>query len=178
MNLWGPGPDFYRFWMDFGAHGTVLGDPGTILGRSWDIRDYKIGHCEVQAWILLIFSWFRGPIERDFWVHLERKHEFFTFISRLLVLMISGSESGCLGSENQAFGKEGIAKINFCRNWISHVSRVNFSWFWVALGPIFMTCVALENGLEFDDFSEWFWGHPRSCDHSRLRVICLSPGPK
>ena len=63
-------------------------------------------------------------IFRYIWIE---KHDFFTFISRLLFLMILGSESGCLGSENQAFGKEGIAKINFCRNWISHVSRVNFS---------------------------------------------------
>ena len=30
---------------------TVLGHPGTILGRSWDITEYKKGHCEVQAWI-------------------------------------------------------------------------------------------------------------------------------
>ena len=67
--------------------------------------------------------------------------------------MIFGSEAGCLGLENQAFDKEGIAKINFCRNWISHDSRVNFSWFWVALGPIFMNFVALETGLKFDDFS-------------------------
>ena len=55
------------------------------------------------------------------------KHNLFTFISRLLFLMILGSESGCLGSENQAFGKAGIAKINFCRNWISNDSRVDFS---------------------------------------------------
>ena len=37
------------------------------------------------------------------------------------------SESGCLGLENQAFGKGGIAKINFCMNCISHDSRGNFS---------------------------------------------------
>ena len=58
------------------------------------------------------------------WIEI---HNLFTFISRLLFLMISGSESGCLGSENQAFGKGGIAKINFCRNWISNDSRVDFS---------------------------------------------------
>ena len=34
---------------------TVLGDHGTILGRSWDMREYKKGQCEVQAWILSIF---------------------------------------------------------------------------------------------------------------------------
>ena len=58
---------------------------------------------------------------------LTKKHGFFTFVSRLLFLMILGFESGYLGLENQAFGKEGIAKSNFCRNWISYVSRVRFS---------------------------------------------------
>ena len=30
-------------------------DPGTILGRPWDIRGHKEGPCELQAWILFIF---------------------------------------------------------------------------------------------------------------------------
>ena len=38
-----------------------------------------------------------------------------------------GSEFGCLGSEKQGFGMEGIAKINFHRNWISYDLRVDFS---------------------------------------------------
>ena len=55
-----------------------------------------------------------------------RKVFLFMLTSRLLVLMVFGFESGCLGWENQAFGKGSIAKINFRRNWISHDSRVNF----------------------------------------------------
>ena len=43
-------------WHAWCLYFTVLGDPGTILGRSWDIREYKKGHCEVQAWILSIFG--------------------------------------------------------------------------------------------------------------------------
>ena len=53
----------------YGAHGCHLAclvpllwrpagrwdDPGTILGRSWDIGGHKEGPCEVQAWILSIF---------------------------------------------------------------------------------------------------------------------------
>ena len=42
-------------WHAWCLYFTVLGDPGTILGRSWDIREYKKGHCEVQAWILSMF---------------------------------------------------------------------------------------------------------------------------
>ena len=42
-----------------GDPGTILGrswgGPGTILGRSWDIGGHKEGPCEVQAWILSIF---------------------------------------------------------------------------------------------------------------------------
>ena len=30
-------------------------DPGTILGRPWDIGEHKEGPCELQAWILSIF---------------------------------------------------------------------------------------------------------------------------
>ena len=90
--------------------------------------------------------------------------------------MIFGSESGCLGLENQAFGKGGIAKINFCRNWISHDSRVKFSGFSVALGPIFMTFVALKNDLKFDDFQGDSGVIP---DPAPLRVEgkLLIPGP-
>jgi hypothetical protein len=47
--------------------------------------------------------------------------------------MVFGSEFGCPGLQKQAFGMEGIAKINFRRNSISYDSRVEFSWFWVAL---------------------------------------------
>ena len=47
--------------------------------------------------------------------------------SRLLFLMIFGSESGCLGLENQAFGITGIAKINVHISLNSHDLRAHFS---------------------------------------------------
>ena len=53
------------------------------------------------------------PFREIFGSIWTEKQDFFIFISRLLFLMIFGSESGCLGLENQAFGKVGIAKINF-----------------------------------------------------------------
>ena len=146
--------------------GGVWDDPGAILGRSWDIGGHKEGPCEVQARILSIFWWFRGPILRVFWTLLDQKRRFFISFSRLFFLETLGFEIGRLGLQEQAFGMGCIAKINFCRNWISNDSRVDFSWFWVALRPIFMIFVGLETGLKFDDFSGWFWGHPRSCDQS------------
>ena len=57
----------------------------------------------------------------------EATKRFFAFISRLFFLMLFGFESGCLGLKNQAFGKGGLAKIDFRSNWISHDSRVHFS---------------------------------------------------
>ena len=80
-------------WHAWCLYFGVLEDPGTILGRSWNIGGHKEGPCEVQAWSLLVF----------------------------------GSKFGCLRLEKQAFGIEGIAKINFCRNGISHDSRVDCS---------------------------------------------------
>ena len=44
-----------------------------------------------------------------------------------ILLLIFGSESGCLGLENQAFGMTGVAKTNFRRYWNSHESRGDFS---------------------------------------------------
>ena len=131
----------------YGAHGCHLAclvpllwrpggpwdDTGTVLGRSWDIGGHKEGPCEVQAWILSIFWWFWGPILRAFWPFLDQKIDFFISISRLLFLLVFGSKFGCLGLEKQAFGMEGIANINFRRNWISCDSRVifhDFGWPW------------------------------------------------
>ena len=71
--------------------------------------------------------------------------------SRLLFLMVFGSASGCLGLENQEFGKACIAKT---RNSKTYDSGVHFSRSWVALVTISMNFVAMETGLEFDDFSK------------------------
>ena len=76
----------------------------------------------------------------------------FILISRLLFLLVFKCESGCLGLENQAFGKGGIAKINFRMNLISDDFRVDFLSFWVALGPIFMTFAALGIVLKMNEF--------------------------
>ena len=56
-----------------------------------------------------------------------KEEVFFISISRLFFLLVFGSKFGCLGSEKQAFGMEGIAKIDFRRNWISYDFRVDFS---------------------------------------------------
>ena len=105
------------FW---GTLGRSWDDPGTLGTTRQDTVRSRLGFYSFLVDL-------GDPFREIFGYIWTEKHDFFTFISRLLFLMIFGSESGCLGSENQAFGKEGIAKINFCRNWISHVSRVNFS---------------------------------------------------
>ena len=114
---------------------------------------------------------------RVFWVPPEQQNKMLTVISRLLFMMLFASESEFLGLKGQAFGKGGIAKMNFRSSWISYDSRVHFSLFWVALGPIFMTLVALETGLKFDAYSGCFWFHPRSWQRARLVVHSAVPGP-
>ena len=111
---------------------TVLGDPGTILGRSWDdpgaLGSTRKDTVRSRLGFYRFFVDLGDPFKEIFGYIWPEKHFFFISISRLLCLMIFfGSESGCLGLENQAFGKGGIAKINFRANSISHDSRVHFS---------------------------------------------------
>ena len=77
-------PDL-RFMVPLGviwhAWCLYLGVLGT-LGRSWDdpglwdVGGHKEGPCELQAWILLIFCWFSGPILRVVWVLFDKKRSF------------------------------------------------------------------------------------------------------
>jgi hypothetical protein len=58
----------------------------------------------------------------------QKKKSVFISISRLLFLLLLSLYLGAWeGLEKQAFGMEGIAKINFRRNWTSCDSRVDFS---------------------------------------------------
>ena len=104
----------------WGTLGRSWDDPGTLGITRQDTVRSRLGFYR----FLVDFG---DPFRESFGYIWIEKNDFFTFISRLLFLMILGSESGCLGSENQAFGKKGIAQINFCKNWISRVSRVIFS---------------------------------------------------
>ena len=144
-------------WHAWCLYFGVLGDPGTILGRSWDdpgtLEDTRKDPVSSRLGFYRFFVDLGYPFWKLFGYFWTKQEYFFISISRLLFLMIFKSKFGCLGSEKQAFGMEGIAKIDFRRNWISYDSRVDFSWFWVALGPIFMAFVALETGLKINEFS-------------------------
>ena len=69
---------------------------------------------------------------------------FVMIVSRLLLLMVFGSVFGCLGLENQAFGMRCTAKTNFRISRNSFDFRIHLSCLRVALGPTFITFVALE----------------------------------
>ena len=43
-------------------------------------RSSKKGHFRVQAWILLIFGWFSGPIFRACWLPLDKKTVHFSYL--------------------------------------------------------------------------------------------------
>ena len=167
-------------WVSFGMLGaSTLASWGT-LGRSWDDPGTLEGTRKDPVRSRAGFCRFFDDLGDPFWElfgHSSTKKNFIS-ISTLFFLLVFRSKFRCLGLEKHAFGMEGIAKINFRRNWISYDSRVDFSWFRVALGPIFMIFVALETGMKFDEFSRWSWGHPRSKAPARLRVNGSFPGPK
>ena len=125
--------DFHRFLADFGAHGCYLACLVPLLSRPggpWDdpgtLGNTKKNTVRSRLDFINFFVDLGDPFIKIFGYIWTEKHDFFISISRLLFLMILGSESRCLGLENQAFGKGGIAKINFCRTWISHDSMVHF----------------------------------------------------
>ena len=118
-------------WVSFGMLGaSTLSSWGT-LGRSWDdpgtLGSTKKDTVRSRLGLYRFLSDLGDPFKEVSGYIWTGKHDLFISISRLLFLMIFGSESGCLGLENQAFGKGGIAKIKFCRNCSSHDSRVDFS---------------------------------------------------
>ena len=125
--------------MDFGAHGCHLAclvpplyrpggpwdDPGTSGDTRKDTVRSRLGFYRFSVDL-------GDPFGRLF-LYLWSNKIIFISISRLLFLMFFGSESGCLGLENQVFGQGGIAKLNFRRNWIVMIPGSifhDFGWPW------------------------------------------------
>ena len=132
------------------------------LGWSWDIGGHNQGHFEIQAWFLLIFDAFRDAILRGFWVPWTK-----TYVFSYASFQASCSNGSWVWIWMSRIGKLTILQGRYCKNQLSQKLRFSwfqgpFSWFWLSMGPIFMTFVALATGLKFDDFSKWLWGHPRS----------------
>ena len=97
------------------------------FGVLGDIAEHKKGHFEVQAWIFIDFRTFWDPILRAFRVPWTKQCVFCHACFQASFLMIVGSEFGCLGFGNHAFGIRGIAKKHFHISWSSHDFRVHFS---------------------------------------------------
>ena len=97
------------------------------------------------AWISFDFGGNSGPPCGSFWPTLEDKLCFLACVhAGQVFLKILGSESGCLGLQNQAFGVESIAKNSF-----SHMSGLcRFWWYFYLVFDGF--------GTNFDDF--WWLG--------------------
>ena len=117
--------------MSFGMLGaSTLPSSGT-LGWSWDdpgtlgsTRQYTVR--SMLGFYCVLFD-FGDPFREIFGYIWTEKHDFFISISRLPFLVIFGFEFGCPRLQKQAFCIEGIATINFRRNWIPYDSRVDFS---------------------------------------------------
>ena len=133
-------------WVSFGMLGASTLASWRSLGRSWDDPGTLEGTRKDPVRSRLGFYRFFVSFGNLFWELFKyfwiKETVFFISISRLLFLLVFGSKFGCLGLEKQAFCMEGIAKINFRRNWISYDSEVHFLWFWVALALIVMIVVA------------------------------------
>ena len=85
---------------------------GTLGSRTEDTLRYMLG-------FFTIFTRFWDPILKA--VCVRTKNVFVHACFQVFFVINFGSASGCLGLENQAFDKEGIAKKDFRRNWFSHV---------------------------------------------------------
>ena len=134
-------------WHAWCLYFGVLGDPGTILGRSWDIGGHKEGPCEVQAWILSIFWWFRGPILRGFWLLLDQRRRFFHIYFQVVF-----SDDFWVWNWVAGVAKTSIWHGRYCKNQLSQ--KLDFSWF---QGPFFMILGGL--GTNFHGFccpGDWF----------------------
>ena len=97
----------------WGTLGPSWDGPGTLEGTRKDLVRSRLGFYR-------FFVDLGDPFKKIFGYIWTGKHDFFICISRLFFLMIFGSESGCLGLENQGFCMGGIAKIKFRRSWNSH----------------------------------------------------------
>ena len=101
------------------------------LGRSWDdpgtLQGTRKGPVRSRLGFYRFLVDFGDPFREFFWYFWTKETVFFISISRLFFLLVFGSKFGGLGLEKHAFGIGVIAKINFCRNWISYDSRVDFS---------------------------------------------------
>ena len=91
-------------WHAWCLYFGVLEVAGTILGRSWDdpgtLEGTRKGLVRSRLGFYRFLDDLGDPFREIFGSIWTEKHDFFIFISRLLFLMIFGSESGCLGLEN------------------------------------------------------------------------------
>ena len=93
----------------WGTLGRSWDDPGTLGSTRQDTVRSRLGFYRFLVDL-------GDPFREIFGYIWTEKHDLFISISRLLFLVIFGSESVCLGLGNQAFGKGGIAKIDFRGN--------------------------------------------------------------
>ena len=137
-------------WGDLGTLGSTLKD-------DWRSR----------LRFVLSFAGFRDPILKVVWLPWTKKG---VFVHGCLHVSFWGtwlspcgffrSESAILPLKNKRLAREVLQNSTFGEigflmilGFILH----DFGWPW---DNFFMTFVALETGLETDDFSRWFWGHP------------------
>ena len=90
-----------------GDHRAIQGDLGAQEGRPWGPG---VGFCR--------FCVDLGTAVSELLANFGTRNVFFVMcVYRTSFVIISGSEAGCLGLQNQAFGVRGVAKTSFSHMW-------------------------------------------------------------
>ena len=126
------------------------GGPGSILGH-WGAQEKNTWKSSFE--FVLIVGGFMDPILTAFWAPWTKNLCLFMLVSSFFFLMVFGSESGCLGLENKHLAWDFLQQSTFAEIGFLMLPGSSFHDFGWPSGPIFMTFVALETGLKFDDFS-------------------------
>ena len=122
-------------WVSFGMLGASTLASWRTLKRSWDDPGTILGHWRAQGRTLggpgldfIDFLLILGTHSERFLGTFGPKKKFFSYLfPGCFFCWFLGLNLGVWDWKKHAFGMEGIAKINFRRNWISCDSRVDFS---------------------------------------------------
>ena len=132
MDTLSPGLDFYRFLVDFVAHGCYLACLVPLLwrpGGPWDDPGTILGHWRTQGRTLwgpgldfTDFCWFRGPFLRVCWVLVDQKRRFFH-----IYFQVAFSDDFWVWIWVSGIAKTGIWQGRYCKNQLSQ--KLELVWF-------------------------------------------------
>ena len=97
-------------WHAWCLYFGVLGDPGTILGRSWALEGTRKDLVRSRLGFCRFFDDFGSPFWKLFGHFWTKKKVCFISISRLFFLLVFGFKFRCLGLKNMHLAWEVLQK--------------------------------------------------------------------